>query len=307
LGAEFWSSWLTATVRLAAPLILCGVGGVFTERSGVFNIGMEGMMLVGAFAAVAGTYYTGNVWVGALMAMLAGGLVALGHAFVTVTRRANQIVSGAAINLLALGLTNLLMRQLFYHSQVRVDTFPVVASQSLRELPVLGPILFAQPVIVWIAYGVAIVMTWVLYRTNWGLNVRAVGEYPPAVATAGVSVHGTRYAGVIISGLFSGLAGAALALAELGYFVPNMTAGRGFVVLAALVVGKWNPLLVGASCLLFGAADAFQLRAQTFGFGIPYQFLVMLPYVLTIAALIGLVGRTNAPEKLGVPYSPEEQ
>lgn len=301
------NEWLAAAIRMSAPLMLVGVGGVFTERTGIFNIGMEGMMLIGCMAAVYFSLVTGNIWIATLAAMVVGGLVALVHAFLTVTRRADQIVSGAAINLFALGITNLLNTPLYagFEYRPRVTMYPVVAPEALQKLPVLGPILFAQPVIVYFAFLLPLVAAWVLYRTTWGLNIRAVGDHPHAVATAGLSVNGLKYVGVIISGVGAGLGGAALALADLGLFAPGMTAGRGFAVLAALVVGKWNPILVAAACILFGAADALQLRAQAVQLAIPYQYFVMLPYLLTIAALAGLVGRTVAPKTVGKPYDPE--
>jgi len=300
------NDWLAASVRLAAPLILVGIGGVYTERTGVFNIGMEGMMLVGAFFATFGTLITGNVWLGTLYAMIAGGILAVVHSFLTVHRRANQIVSGAAINLLALGLTNLLNPVMYeaFEYRPRVELYPVVAPEALQQIPVLGPILFSQPVIVWIALVLPFVATWVLYNTSWGLSVRAVGDHPHAVATAGISVFRLKYTGVLLSGIFAGMGGAALVLTQLGLFAPNMTAGRGFIVLAALVLGKWNPIWVALACTLFGAADALQLRLQTFSTAIPYQIPVMLPYILTVAALAGLVGRTVPPKTAGQPYDP---
>lgn len=301
------NEFLAAAIRMSAPLMLVGAGGVFTERTGVFNIGMEGIMLIGCMAAVYFSLVTGNIWVATLGAMVAGGLVALVHAFLSVTRRADQIVSGAAINLFALGITNLLNTPLYagFEYRPRVTMYPVVAPEALQKLPILGPILFAQPVIVYFAFLLPLVATWVLYRTSWGLNIRAVGDHPHAVATAGLSVNGLKYIGVIISGVGAGLGGSALALADLGLFAPGMTAGRGFAVLAALVVGKWNPTLVAAACILFGAADALQLRAQTIQLAVPYQVFVMVPYLLTIAALAGLVGRTVGPKTVGKPYDPE--
>jgi len=304
------NDWLLATVRMAAPLMLLGIGGVFTERTGVFNIGMEGMMLVGAMAAIAGDLFADSVWIGTLAGMLAGGTLALVHAYLTVTRRANQIVSGAAINLLAIGLTNVLYGPLYdgFKYRPRVELFPRLAPEAWYDIPILGPVIFAQPVIVWIAFVLPILATWILYRTGWGLNVRAVGDHPHAVAMAGVSVSRLKYTGVILSGVFSGLGGAALVLAELGLFGPNLTAGRGFIALAALAVGSWNPAKVSIACLFFGAGDALQLRAQTwsqtYGVDIPYQFLVMVPYLLTIVALAGLVGKTKAPKTVGKPYDP---
>jgi ABC-type uncharacterized transport system permease subunit len=299
------SNWLQASVRLAAPLMLASVGGVYTERVGVVNIGMEGMMLAGALASVAACFFTGNVVIAAICAMTVGGLLAVVHAYLTVSRRASHLISGAAINFLALGATNFGYARLFPTERARVATFPVLGPPEWHDVPFFGPVIFAQPVIVWIAFILPLVFAWVLYRTSWGLNIRAVGEHPHAVASAGLSVFRLKYVGVILSGVFSGLGGSALALAELGYFAPNMTRGRAFVVLAALIVGKWNPITVAAVCMLFGAADALQLRIQTLGAIIPYQFPVMMPYLLTIAALAGLVGRTAAPKTIGKPYDPE--
>ncbi len=302
-----FTDWLAASIRLAAPLMLAGAGALFTERVGVFNIGIEGMMLGGCMAAIWASLVTGNLLFATLFAMFVGGILAVLHAYLTITRRADQIVSGAAINLFALGATNLLNTPLYaaYEYRPRVELFPVISPEALQEIPFIGQIVFAQPVIVWLAFILPFILAWVLYRTSWGLNIRAVGDHPHAVATAGISVIRLKYAGVIISGLSAGLGGAALALADLGLFAPNMTAGRGFAVMATFVVGKWNPIYVALACILFGAADALQLRAQTLGFAIPYQIFVMLPYLLTIAALAGLIGRTVGPKTVGKAYDPE--
>jgi simple sugar transport system permease protein len=298
-------NWLQASLRLAAPLMLVSVGAVYTERVGIVNIGMEGMMLAGALASVAASFLTGNVYIAAICAMMIGGLLALMHAYLTVSRRASQLISGLSINLLALGLTNFGYARLFRTERFRAPTFPVLSPPEWHDVPFFGPVIFAQPVIVWAAFILPLVSLWALYRTSWGLNIRATGENPHAVASAGLPVYWHKYTGVILSGVFAGLGGCDLALTGLGYFAPNMTAGRAFVVLAALVVGKWNPIAVAAACLLFGATDALQLRLQTFGVAIPYQFLLMAPYLLTIAALAGLVGKTVVPKTLGIPYDPE--
>jgi simple sugar transport system permease protein len=299
-------NWLESAIRLATPLIIAATGGLFVERSGVLNIGIEGMMLFGAFAAVAGSFLTGNVLLAALMAMVVGGLLGLLHAYLTVTRRADQIVSGAAINLLALGATDLLNRRLFLEGRPRVALFPVIGPESMRDIPIAGPLVFDQPVIVWIAMLLSIFLSILLYRTTIGLHLRSAGEHSKALRSAGHSVVRLRYFGVLMSGIFAGLGGAALSLGAVGIFTPNMTNGRGFVVLAAFVAGKWNPMLVAIACLVFGMADALQLQAQAVGMGIPYQFLIMLPYLLTVAALAGLVGRTTTPKELGKPYDPQD-
>jgi len=308
----FIVDWGSASLRLAAPLVLAAIGGVYAERSGVFNIGIEGMMLIGAFTAVAVSYYLAGVDIAiaaalaAITAMLAGGATALVHAYLSITRGVDQIISGAAINILALGLTNTLYRAVWGEvGRERVAGFPEVRIPVLADIPIVGPILFDQSVVVFAAFVLPIVAAFVLFRTTWGLNIRAAGDFPAAVDTAGLSVEKTRYAAVLFSGLMAGLAGAALALGAVRYFTPGMTAGRGFIVLGAIVFGRWNPMLAAVACLLFGAADAFQLRAQALDLGLPYQFFVMLPYLLAVLAIAGAIGRTRAPQQLGIPYRRE--
>lgn len=313
LDPAFITDWGSASIRLATPLILATVGGVFAERSGVFNIGIEGMMLVGAFTAVATSYYLGASadpavvsLLAAIAAMLAGGGIAFIHAFLTVTRRVDQIITGAAINILALGLTNTLFRAIWGETgRERVAGFPEVRVPVLADIPVVGPILFQQSFIVFVAYFIPIIAAFVLFRTTWGLTIRAGGDFPLAVDTAGLSVTHVRYAAVLFGGVMAGLAGAALALGAVRYFTPGMTAGRGFIVLGAIVVGRWHPMIAAGACLLFGAADAFQLRAQALNLGIPYQFFIMLPYVLAVAAVAGAIGRASPPQQLGRPYHRE--
>lgn len=301
---SLFDTFLQATIRMAIPLILAGIGALYTERCGVINIGIEGSMLVGAFAGVAGALLTGNIYLAMLCALLAGGLLSLIFAYLTVTRRGNQMVTGFGVNLLASGLTLTLLPYL-NAIRTRAVLFPVIDTGFLKDIPLLGPMIFDQSIGVWMAIILTPISMWFLYKTTWGLNLRAVGENPKAVATAGLSVIKLRYVGVLLGGIFAGLGGSFLALNDLGYFVPNMTQSRGFIVLAALVVGKWNPLSFAGVCLLFGAADALQLRAQSFGSFLPYQIYLMLPYVLTIAALAGLVGRTKAPKEYSIPYDPD--
>lgn len=308
------TDWGSASIRLAAPLAIMVIGGVYAERSGVFNIGMEGMMLVGAFTAVTTSYYLEPympvelaVLAAAIAAMVAGGLGGLVHAYLTVSRGADQIISGVAINLAALGITNTLHRAVFGQSgRQRVAGFPSIELPVLGDIPVIGDVFFNQDFGVYLAYLLPIVALLVLFRTTWGLSIRAAGDSPTAVDTAGLSVPTIRYATVLFSGAMAGLGGAVLALGAVRYFTPGMTAGRGFIALGAIIVGRWNPLLAAAACLLFGAADAFQLRAQAFGLGIPHHFFVMLPYLLAILAVAGLIGRTMPPTQLGIPYRREE-
>lgn len=300
-------SWLVAILRWGGPLILVSVGEVFAERSGVINVGIEGIMLCGALAGIAISYFTGNVLIATIGTMLLGGLLGMVFAYLTVTRRTNQVVTGLMVNLAALGGTNLLFALISQTRSVRVASFPLLFPESFGNIPIIGPVLFQQPVITWIALILPFIASWVLYRTDWGLNVRAVGDNPKAAATAGLSVRRLKYQAVILSGIFAALGGCALTLGEVGYFASGgMTAGRGFVVLAAVVVGGWDPLRIALACLVFGAADAAQLRMQTTGSTIPYQFLQMLPYLLTLAALAGLVGRTRPPKTWGAPYDPAD-
>jgi ABC-type uncharacterized transport system permease subunit len=298
-------SWLAATLQWGAPLILVSVGEMFAERSGVIDVGIEGIMLWGALAGVALSFFTGNVFVAALGVMVLGSVLGTAFAFLTVTRRTNQVVTGLMFNLASLGGTNLVFALLSATRSRRVATFPALFPASFSDIPVIGPILFRRPVITWIALVLPFVASWVLYHTDWGLNVRAVGDNPKAAATAGLPVLKLKYQAVILSGIFAALGGCALTLGEVGYFASGgMTAGRGFVVLAAVVVGGWDPLRIALACLVFGAADAAQLRLQTTGSPIPYQFLQMLPYLLTLAALAGVVGRTRPPKTWGAPYDP---
>jgi general nucleoside transport system permease protein len=299
--------FLAATVRMATPLGFAAVGGVFAERSGVFNIALEGMMLVGAFAAVMGSYWAGDPWAGLLLAAAAGGVVGLVHAVASVSFGANQIVVGLALNLMALGATTYLNRVLIRARDIlRVPAFEPLALPGVSDLPGLGPVLFRQPVLVYLLVGLVVVATYVLFRTPAGLAVRAVGEYPRAVDTAGLPVAGIRYACVIASGAMAGLGGAFLSVAHVNMFTENMTAGRGFIALTAIIFGKWHPVGAFVACLIFGAADALQLRIQTYDLGIPYQVPVMLPYVLALLAMCGMVGRSPAPAAAGIPYRKEE-
>ncbi len=299
--------FLAATVRMATPLGYAAVGGVFSERSGVFNIALEGMMLVGAFAAVVGSHWVGDPWAGLALAAGAGAALAAIHAVAAVSFGANQIVAGLAINLMALGATTYLNRVLIRAQDIlRVPAFEPFPLPGLSHVPVIGPVLFRQPVPVYLLVGLVFVAAYVLFRTPAGLAVRAVGEYPRAVDTAGLPVAGIRYACVILSGAMAGLGGAFLSVAHVNMFTENMTAGRGFIALTAIIFGKWHPVGALGACLLFGAADALQLRVQAYDLGVPYQIPVMMPYLLALLVMSGLVGRSPAPAAAGIPYRKEE-
>jgi general nucleoside transport system permease protein len=301
-SSDLWA----ATLQFGALLLLPALGGVISERSGVVNIAMEGMMLIGAYAAVMTTKSTNSVFVGILGAMVAGALIALVHAVVSINFKADQIVSGVAINIAALGLTNYL---LFVQtggqgvpSLPNSLRLPNVSLGPLSRIPFLGPVLFQQNVIFYLAILILIGIQLLLFRTNIGLRIRAVGEHPLAADTAGVHVRAVRYACVLASGVLSGLAGAFLSLGIAGIFNSNMTAGAGFIALAAMVFGKYIPLGAAGACLVFGLGEALSGRLQDSG--IDPNLLSTLPYILTLIALVGLVGRTVAPAADGIPYEP---
>jgi len=301
-------SLLNTSLRMAAPLILAALGGVFSERSGVINIALEGIMLISAFMAMAGSYLTGNPWFGVLTAVFFGGLVAAVHAFVSIHLKANQVVSGTAINIFAAGVTSFMLRVMFESAgqspsvtKVKDWTLPVI-----NDIPILGDILGKHTPFVYISLVLVVFSYWLLFKTPFGLRVRSVGEHPAAADSVGINVYKIRYIAVIMSGLFAGLAGASLSIGLLDLFVENMTSGRGFIALAAMIFGKWTPQGALLAALLFGFADALQMLAQTMGLSfIPRQFLLMAPYILTILALAGVIGSANPPAADGESYEKE--
>lgn len=303
-AVAFWA----ATVRFAVPLIFAAVGELFSERAGILNIGLEGMMLSGAFGGVLGSYLTGSPWIGILTAMLFGGVVGLIHAFVSVTVRGNQVVSGVAINISILGLTTFFSRMFFQVGQrTTVNGFEVWNVPYLSDIPFIGEVFFQHVPLVYIAYILVPVSGFLLYRTTWGLKIRAIGEQPLAADTASVNVIAWRYAVTIICGALAAVGGAFLSLGQLSMFLEDMSAGRGFIVLAAVIFGRWDPLRVAAACIFFGAADASTLRLQALDVKVPYELVLMIPYLLTFLTFVGLVGRTKPPMALGLPYRKDKR
>jgi len=298
-------SVLASAIRYATPLVLAALGGLFSERSGVVNIGLEGLMLISAFTGVVGAYFSGNVIVGVLFA-LAGGLVfSLIHAIMCVTFEADQIISGVAINLLALGGTGFLMVLIFGSggTSPRIGGFSEVPIPLLSQIPIIGPAFFNQSPLVYLMFLLIPLTFFVVYRTPFGLRLRATGEAPEAVDTAGVSVTRMRYYGVALSGLLAALGGAYFSMDQLSAFTERMTAGAGFIALAALISGRWNPIGAAVAALVFGFAQAVTFRiAQD---AIPLEFLQMFPYILTIVALAAFGGRAIAPAAVGKPYRKE--
>jgi general nucleoside transport system permease protein len=304
-SSDFWQ----ASLQFGALLLLPALGGVISERSGVTNIAMEGMMLTGAYVGVMTDLATKNVFVGVIGAIVAGGLMALIHAIVSINFKANQIVSGIAVNIAALGLTNyLLFIQTAGQGVPHLGDalrLPTLSWGPLANIPFLGPVLFQQNVILYVAVLILLGIQFLLFRSNIGLRIRAVGEHPQAADTAGINVRLLRYCCVVSSGLLSGLAGAYLAMGIAGIFNSNMTAGRGFIALAAVIFGKYTPLGAAGACLIFGTGVALSTRLQDTG--VSPNLLSTLPYLLTLIALVGLVGRTTPPAADGIPYEPGEE
>jgi ABC-type uncharacterized transport system permease subunit len=312
-------SALDSTLRLAAPLILCAMAGLFSERSGIVDIGLEGKMLAGAFAAAAMTAVTGSVWLGLLAAILVSIMMALLHGFACITHRGDQVVSGLAINILAAGLTVVLGIAWFRRggqtpsltSEERFGPLTWPLSEWLSDVPLLGPIytelLSGHNLLVYVALMAVPLTAWIVFKTRFGLRLRAVGENPQAVDTAGISVAWLRYRAVIMAGLLCGLAGAYLSIALGAGFIKDMSAGKGYIALAALIFGKWRPFPALFACLLFGFLEAVATRMQ--GVQMPVvgeidvQLMQALPYILTVILLAGFIGRAIAPKAIGTPYS----
>ncbi|WP_425088672.1 ABC transporter permease [Stappia sp.] len=312
---------LDSTVRLSTPLLLAALAGLYSERSGVFDIGLEGKMLGAAFAAGAAAAVTGSAWIGLGAGIAVSIALALVHGFACITHRGNQIVSGVAINFLAIGLTALLGQDWFRQGgrtppvtgDARFETLVLPFADALREVPVIGGIyselLSGHNILVYIAFLAVPFTWWVLFRTRFGLRLRAVGENPAAVDTAGISVTWLRYRAVICTGILCGIAGAYLSVAQSAGFIKDMTAGKGFIALAALIFAKWKPVPVMFACLLFGFLDAVAIRLQgqqVPGIGeVPVQAIQALPYILTVVLLAGFIGRAVPPKAGGTAYVKE--
>jgi len=292
--------FLAAAVRVATPLLLAATGETVTERAGVINLGLEGMMLAGALAATLGASAAGP-WTGLAVAVLAGMLLAAGFAAIAIGARADQIIAGTALTLGAVGLTGTIYRQAYgtAGAGLALPTLAPVPIPLLSRIPVLGPALFAQPAPTYLALAALPIVWWVLFRTRPGLALRATGEGAAMARAAGVRTGLVRTLATIVGGGFAGLAGATLVLAQVGTFAEKMTAGRGYVAIAIVVLGRWHPAGVAVAALLFGAATALQYVFQSLGLSVPYQLFLMLPYVLTLLALAGAVGRLRAPADLG--------
>lgn len=295
-------------IRLATPITLGALAGIVCERSGVVNIGIEGTMLFAACLGYIAAILTNNTWLGVLAAMATGCLVSALHALLSVTFKVDQIISGTVINLLAVGTTGYLRGGFIINYQQRhaadimAQQLPAWPIPGLSQIPVIGPIFFSHQPITYLMLILVFVLNMLLFRTVWGLRTRAVGENPKSADTVGIPVNRLRFRNVVLSGLLSGLAGAWFALEASFRFDDVMTNGRGFIALAAMIFGKWTPLGAFGGALLFSGADALQIKIQGFNFGLPRQFLQMLPYLVTLVVLAGIIGRARPPAAVGKPY-----
>ena len=313
---------LDATVRMSTPLILAALAGMFSERSGVVNIALEGKLLSAAFAGAATAHLTGSAWMGVMAGCAVSVLLALLHGFASITHRGDQVVSSMAINILAAGLTITLGRYWFHQGgqtpalsgAARFAPINLPGAEAVQDVPVIGllysELISGHSVIEYLAFIIVPVAWYVLFKTRFGLRLRAVGESPAAVDTAGISVVGMRYSAMVICGLLVGLGGVYLSVGQTAQFIPNMSAGKGYMALAALIFGKWRPFTAMAACLLFGFLDALAIRLQGVSIGdvaIPVQAIEALPYLLTVFLLAGFIGKAIAPKAIGVPYTKERE
>ncbi len=296
---------LNSSIVRATPIALAALCGVISERSGVVNIGIEGIMLIAAQAAVVAASMSGNLYVGLVFAILTGGLLAAAHAFLVIRFKVDQVVSGVAINIFGVGITSFISSRFLEKAFTDLNnagTFPIVPIPILSQIPILGPALFENNIVVYLMLVVVIVMHVVLFHTPWGLRTRAVGEHPKAADTLGINVYFVRYINVIVGGMIAGLGGAYFTIGAVGRFDEGMTAGKGFIGLAAMIFGNWNPLGAFLSSMIFGFADSLQVKLQILSVPIPSAFLLMAPYIVTMIVLTGVIGRSTPPAADGVPY-----
>jgi simple sugar transport system permease protein len=296
---------INSSLVRATPIALAALCGVISERSAVINIGIEGIMLLSAQTAVVTASLTDNLYAGLIAAILVGGLLAAFHAYLVIRFKVDQIVSGVAINIFGTGLTSFVSSRFLEKNTDLLNNsgvFPVISIPVLDRIPILGPMLFQNNIVVYLMLLVVVVMHIMLFYTPWGLRTRAVGEHPKAADTLGVNVYLVRYINVILGGMIAGLGGAYFTIGSVGRFDEIMTAGKGFIGLAAMIFGKWNPIGAFTSSLIFGFADSLQVKLQILRVPIPSEFLLMAPYIVTMIVLTGVVGRAIPPAADGQPY-----
>ncbi|MCI8476735.1 MAG: ABC transporter permease [Oscillospiraceae bacterium] len=301
---SFFTELLSSGLRMTTPILYTALGETFSERAGITNIGLEGLMVVGAVSSFIGVSLTGSLLIGVLIAIGCGVLINALFAYCVIYRHSDQIVMGMALNILAAGAASFLYRAVFGISQTpeKVEGFQAISIPGLSKIPVLGQVLFSQNILLYLALILVPVCSFVLFKTPFGLHLRSVGEYPKAADSMGIKVYRMRFFGCIIGGALGGLGGAYLSIAYMNMYVDNLVSGRGYIALAAVIFGKWNPKGVLMATLLFGFTDALQMRLQAMSLGIPYQFMAMLPYLVTLAALVCFVGKSVGPAANTVNY-----
>jgi simple sugar transport system permease protein len=298
------TAFLTAAVRMAIPLTLAGLGETVSERSGIINIGVEAIMLCGAFFSFMAVFATGNLALGIAAGMAGGAAVSLIHGVLSLKCRADQTIAGLALNFLALGLTNFLFLQSFGRTTTLPSIIVVkpVPVPFLSRIPFIGPVLFELDIFGYLSLAAVILLCVLFYKTEWGVSLHAVGEHPRAADTAGLPVERIRFMASLANGALGGLGGAYLTMAKLGFFIENITAGKGYIALVVVILGRRNPLGVFLAALVIGAAEALQFRLQASGVDIPSQVFTMFPYIMTVLALLFSIGRSRDPAALGIPY-----
>jgi simple sugar transport system permease protein len=305
---DFWVAMIASSVTLTTPLIIAAMGENFSQQSGILNVGLEGFMLSGAMAGFAGTYYTGNPLIGFLCAILIGMALAAIHAFVSINIGASQFASGLGIYIFAFGITAFWYRVMLGDTVSKVMEINSLASYNiplLSKIPIVGPIIFQHDPIVYAALLMVPLCHFIVYYTKLGLTIRAVGNNPLASESLGIKVYRIRYIGTLLSGAFGGLAGGYLTIQYIHIFISGITNGKGFVVLALLIVGNWNPLKILGAALIFGFIDTLQLRLPVLQLGVPFEFLMMLPYIITIL-ILSMFRKVSMPRYLAVAYKKQK-
>ncbi len=303
LSVSFLTAFLAAAVRLAVPLMYGGLGETYAEKSGILNIGMEGVMLSGAFFSFASAWYSGSLVIGLIGGILGGLAVSLVHGLLSIPLAQNQSVSGLALNMLMLGVTSFLYKLMCLQGgHMQIDTLSSIPVPILSDIPLIGRAFFNCDILTYLLY-ILVIFTFIFYRrTNLGLSLMAIGEHPQAAESAGIPVNRNRWIVMIINGILGGIGGAYLVLVQLGVFTEDMISGRGYIALATVILGRYTPFGMFGAALLFGAADALQIRLQTVGISISPYLLAILPYALTLLAMLGAIGKSSQPEALSKPY-----
>jgi general nucleoside transport system permease protein len=300
----FIATLVAASFRIATPILFAALGEAVAESAGILNVGIEGMMVIGAVAGFLVSFYSGGQWIGFAAAFLAGGAAGLLFGYVTVERGADHVVTGIILNIFCFGLASLAFKGLFTRAieVPEIKVMPVWRVPWLSQIEFFGRALFSQTPVVYLAFGLVPVFWFLLFRTQWGLRVRSTGENPEAAESAGINVWNIRLGASMIGGGMAGVAGATLAIAQLGLYLDNMTAGRGFIALALVVFGGWNPWRIAGAALIFGGAEALQLRIQALGLAIPHALLLAVPYILTIVVIAAFAGKASYPAAMNMPY-----